>query len=550
MKLEQAIKKIQEIPNTVFNPEQKDLAVKILQRFPQEEISDLFKFITSRIKLGFTFDYVPKVAKGQISLIKELVDLNINVDSVAEADENKLIIGENFDALKNLLLTHKNKIDLIYIDPPYNTETTKYEGNHLSTQDDSNGGGGTLTPSSNKSKFIYWDKFSRTGWLNFIFERLKLAKNLLTEDGLIFVSIDDNEQAYLKVIMDEIFGEENFLNQITWISNKAGRQISGKPFIKTYEYVLVYGKKESSFWQNELKKTFLHEQMPLIYQKRIQETGEDESGSFVVGENLTQAGVNNFHFQNRPNLWYPLFVNYELNKIFTTKENSKIPLQEIWPGGKKGRHVWRWSKNKVQTSVQKLCLRKNVQGNITIHTKDLRSCFRVRDLILGSSINNKTGNAQIQNLGLKFDHPKPTSLLDILFSSYKSDEEITILDFFAGSGTTAQAIMEMNQRDNGKRKFILVTNDENDIGRQICYERLYRLIKGVSSDGQTWKTKDHPVYQDTKLRVFQLQKHNVKLGTNINDLGIGAIKELKKLNPDFKSDNEDIYYRLSSLLQD
>ena len=547
MKLEQAIQKIKEIPNTTFNRQQKELAIKILQSSPEVEMSELFNFIIQRIKLGLTFDYVPKIAKGQISLIKELVDLNINADSTVEENENKLIIGENFDALKNLLLTHKNKIDLIYIDPPYNTETTKKEGNSMTEQQIATGGGAFST--STKSKFIYWDKFTRTGWLNFIFERLKLAKDLLTEDGLIFVSIDDNEQAYLRVIMDEIFGEDNFLNQITWVSNKPGNQSTSKPFVETFEYVMVYGKPNSYFWQNKLSKEFLEKEMPLIYVPKNAKVVQNGDQEIRIGENLTLHPFNG-NVQTRPSCRYPLFVNFKLNKIYVNKNDCSLPLVEIWPGGNKTDRVWSWSKETTKNNLDKLCLYKNTSGEISIHRKDLRNSFRVRNLILGTSINNKTGTKEVKNLGLDFDFPKPTKLLEVLFSNYKKDENITILDFFAGSGTTAHAVMKMNQKNNGARKFILVTNDENGIGRKVCYERLYRLIKGVSSDGRTWKAKDHPVYSGAKLRVFELQKHNVKLGTNINDLGMDAIKELKKLNPDFKSDNEDIYYRLSSLLQD
>ena len=143
MKLEQAIKQINNFSDTVISPRQKELAIKILQESSQEDISELFNFIFQRIKLGFRFDFVPQIAKGQISLVQELKELNINTKKEVVENENKLIIGENYDALKNLLLTHKNKIDVIYIDPPYNTEAAKNEGNYLTQREILTGGGGT-----------------------------------------------------------------------------------------------------------------------------------------------------------------------------------------------------------------------------------------------------------------------------------------------------------------------------------------------------------------------------------------------------------------------
>ena len=144
--------------------------------------------------VGFGFDYSPEIAKGRIVLLEEDKKRRINVGDEVTADENKLIIGDNYNALKSLLCTHKGKIDVIYIDPPYNTERASEEGNYSSKEKQGEG------------RFLYKDKFGRTGWLTMMKDRLHKAKDLLSEDGIIFVSIDDNQHAYLKILMDQIFG--------------------------------------------------------------------------------------------------------------------------------------------------------------------------------------------------------------------------------------------------------------------------------------------------------------------------------------------------------
>ncbi|WP_322555796.1 site-specific DNA-methyltransferase [Mycoplasma mycoides] len=236
----------------------------------------------------------------------------------------------------------------MYIDPPYNTESSLIDGNNLSEKDDI----------SNK-KFIYRDKFSRTGWLNMLNERLIMAHQLLKDDGIIFVSIDDTEHAYLKVLMDEIFGEENFVANIVWVSNKKGRQISNSLFSKTYEHILAYGKNVSSIdYEFSEKWEKLHSTMPSIYDEKVVDILEDQYGEFIVQNELHNTAINNFNIYNRPNLYYPIYVDE--NNIST---EFKPGLVEIFPpvngNGVKG--VWRWSKEKVEKDKYNLFVKKVVQ---------------------------------------------------------------------------------------------------------------------------------------------------------------------------------------------
>src|SRR5574344_1134819 len=228
------LNKIDKIQNVSFNKEQKQIARKILENTAEQDLDVVYGLISQRVKTGFVFDEAPEVNHDSVALIKENDKLGINLNELNTL-EHKLIIGENYDALKNLCATYIDKngkglIDVIYIDPPYNTEASKKDGNDYKEE-------------VTATKFIYRDKFTRDGWLNMMNERLKLAKRLLSEKGVIFISIDDSEQAYLKVLCDEVFGEENFVGDIIWESKTKSQntQTSYQKLQPKCEYVLCYG---------------------------------------------------------------------------------------------------------------------------------------------------------------------------------------------------------------------------------------------------------------------------------------------------------------------
>ena len=180
---EEYIAKLERIPTVSFNKEQKQIAKKIIENTADNDLNAVYNLITQRVKTGFVFDEAPEVNHDAVALIKENRELSINIDFDGKL-EHKLIIGENYDALKNLCATYIDKngkglIDVIYIDPPYNTEASKADGNDYKEE-------------IKAEKFIYRDKFTRDGWLNMLNERLKLAKRLLSDTGVIFISIDDS----------------------------------------------------------------------------------------------------------------------------------------------------------------------------------------------------------------------------------------------------------------------------------------------------------------------------------------------------------------------
>ena len=343
---------------------------------------------------------------------------------------------------------------------------------------------------------------------------------MLTEDGIIFVSIDDNEQAYLKVIMDEIFGEEHFLKTLIWRTNSSVMKNS-KDFRKDHEYIHVYS------------------QEPGLALKKLE---------------------SNWKFENPDNDPKGPWINTNATKEDNVNSPNHYPIKR--PNGTEITKTWRFSRSDYESGKVTLLFKDNNVPRLKIYKKDQEekedsktpaTLLHLDFLEWDKKFSFTTSKNQLSEIlgPNSFDTPKHVDLIMYLIERVNK-KDCTVLDFFAGSGTTAHSVLRLNKKDKGNRKFILVTNDENEIAEKVCYERLYRIIQKTATNDQSWNLdkKFNDFYPNTKLRVFELQKHNVKLGTNINDLGMDAIKELKKLNPDFKSDNEDIYYRLSSLLQD
>ncbi len=525
--------KIKNIPDVSFNKEQKEIAKKIISSADEKDLDAIYNLITQRVKTGFVFDEAPEINHNCVALVKENKKLNIVGDGF-EPVEHKLIIGENYDALKNLCATYIDKngkglIDVIYIDPPYNTEASKKEGNDYKEEIEA-------------SKFIYLDKFTRDGWLNMMNERLKLAKRLLSDKGVIFISIDDSEQAYLKVLCDEIFGENNFIGSMPTVMNLKGNQ-DEFGFAGTHEYTLVYVKNKSSASFGQFS----------IDDEEFIEWEEDEIGYYKQGAGLKATGVNAPR-NKRPNLYYPVYINNgEISLI------ERVGFTPIYPITKGKEMSWRWSKEKMQRQINDVIINGEDENTITLYKKqrpelgDLPS-KKPKTLLYKPEYSTTTGTNTLKNIlgDKKFDNPKPVQLLkDLLFIS--SNKDSIILDFYAGSGTTGQAVMELNEDDGGKRQFILVTNNENNIGTEITRERLYRVIKGKGSNGESIKwqfSKEKPCLSSNCVSVFdithtELTLNDLEKAEKIRDI---AKVEFKKLNPNCSFINDfDIYNELSAL---
>lgn len=533
------LEKINAIPAVSFNKEQKAVAEKILAAVDEKDLNAVFGLITQRVKTGFVFDMAPEVNHGCAAVIAENKDLDINVNEL-EVTEHKLIIGENYDALKNLRAVYrdkngKGKIDVIYIDPPYNTEASKADGNDYKDE-------------VAATKFAYRDKFTRDGWLNMMNERLKLAKDLLSDKGVIFISIDDSEQAYLKVLCDEIFGEDNFVANFIVVSAPAGTQSSVNVSVQ-HSYCVCYAKKYSQI-------KFLQKRTPEELKDRY--TNKDSGGNFYC-ERLWKRGVGG-RKEDVPTLHFPVYFSPHTNDIkVDTQYNGESGYVKIIPyqsAGVLGR--WTWSRDTMLNNKNKLIVKK-VAGEYKLHKKvyENEEKGKLPFSIIGADI----GRTEIGGLELKkifsgnkvFDYPKPVSLIKHLISIATQNKDALVLDFYAGSGTTGQAVMELNAEDGGHRRFILVTNNENGIGENITRERLYRVINGKGSRGESieWKySADKPCLSGNSVRVFGIRYHQLSLNEldKAEQIKKSAAAEFKNLDKNYNYANEfDVYNDLAAL---
>lgn len=407
-------------------------------------------------KYGLVFEEhrekIDEILEENVPYLEEQDDLFVNNGG----ETNFLIEGDNLAALQLLEKTHKGKIDVIYIDPPYNTQNEDFIYDDIFVDST--------------------DMFRHSKWLSFMQKRLKLAYKLLSDSGMIWISIDENELFDLKLLCDEIFSSSNFRSLITIIANPGGRDYGG--IAKTTEYVLIFSKTEKS----TIEKISSEEHFFNL---------KDEFGSFELRE-LRNRNTK-FNDKNRPNLCYPFYVNpndideHGLNSV--SLEKTDLYSVEVYPLKSQGiQTVWRWGKEeKSRENLNKnLKAKKKKDGTYMIVEK-----YRDENVMLKNIWNDKKFRTENGSLQLKaifgdkiFSYPKPLDIVETLLRTQPSSS--TILDFFAGSGTTGHAVLKLNAEDGRHRKFILCTNNENNICREITYERLKTVITGTRKDGSKY----------------------------------------------------------------
>ena len=373
-------------------------------------------------------------------------------------DDNLIIHGDNLHALKALLPRYAGKIKCIYIDPPYNTgnEGWKYNDN-------------VNSPIIKEwlDKEVGTDDLERHDkWLCMMWPRLQLLKELLSDDGVIFISIDDNECYNLKKICDEIFGEDNFIGSVTVQGNPRGRDYGG--IAKMHDYILVYSKIHACELNN-------------LEDKDKKFPYKDEVSEFEIRE-LRNRNIA-FHIKNRPNLYYPFYLNpykKDENNFFELSLIKKSNWIEVFPKESQGiKTVWRFAKETSQRHLNKNIIGKsNKNGGYQIVEKYREKSRMARSIWNDKDVNTEKGTLFLKNLFSKkvFDFPKPHEMIVRVLKMGTSKDSI-ILDSFAGSGTTAHAVLDLNKEDGGNRKFILVECE--DYADKITAERVRRVIKGV-----------------------------------------------------------------------
>ena len=431
--------------------------------------------------------------------------------------KNLYIEGDNLDVLKLLQETYLGKIKMIYIDPPYNTgkDSFVYNDCYSMNEEEFLNAGGYYDSEGNRVVDIKDNNESNgrfhTEWLNMLYPRLRLARDLLTDDGVIFISIDDNEQANLKKICDEIFGEKNFIAELPTIMNLKGNN-DEFGFAGTHEYTLVYIKEKNSI--EDLNGIALTDDdiAEYIY--------EDNKGKYKQGATLMRTGEAGFRVK-RPKGYYPIYVSKDYRSLSICKENSDDI--EVYPISKNGVEMsWRRSPEYLMQTRDEFIINSSSKG-ISFYKKqrlseDLINGKKAKTLFYKPQYSSGNGTALLKELfdGRIFDNPKPLQLI-YDFVKIGSNDNSIILDFFSGSATTAHATMQLNAEDGGNRKFIMVqlpekcdeTSEAYKAGfKNICEigkERIRRAGKKIKEESPLTTTN-----LDTGFRVLKLDSSNMK----------------------------------------
>lgn len=430
--------------------------------------------------------------------------------------ENLIIEGENLEVLKLLSSAYREKIKCIYIDPPYNTgKDFVYSDNFTQDKKGYWEDAGVIEQGIKIDTNTEADGRYHSNWLNMMYSRLLIARQLLREDGVVFISIDDNEVHHVRKLCDEVFGENNFISQIIIQSNKRGQTY--KEIAKTHEYLIVYSKSES-YELFELEKN--SDDLPF----------EDEHGKYDLWE-LRNRNPKFGRF-NRPNLYYPIYVCptsvNEQNLALISSEKTEEFSLGVYPKNSEGvDSCWRWDVKKLKENIldpyKNLVAKKRQDGEWNIYQKSRKNTTKAKSLWDDNSVISEQGTVEMGKLGLKnlFDHPKPINLIKRVIQ-IGSDQNDIVLDFFSGSGATAQAVLDINnESDESNRKFILVqipeaTDDKSEAYRMgykkisdITVERNKRVISNIIKDRET-KTLD--IFKDNNgnnglgFKVFKLTK--------------------------------------------
>lgn len=428
-------------------------------------------------KEGYELNFLGKsYARFQTStetetIISPLTDHN-NKDENKNS-ENLYIIGDNLDALKHLLKSYSRKVKCIYIDPPYNTgsdgfvypDNFKFDSTTLSNK---------MGIDEEEAERIIdmRGKSTHSAWLTFMYPRLVLARELLSDDGVIFISIDDNELANLKLICDEIFGEENMEGVNHLIVKTEGRRYGS--FAKSHESFLVYSKNIDFSALNEIS----------IPGKNFD--FNDELGGFNI-QDLRNQNARAFNSSNRPNLRYPFYINpdEETSSDFLTVslEKSNLYNQEVFPITTNNiESVWRWGKIKSNNEIYNLCARKSSEG-YRIFQKKRKLTETPKTIWIDKNFLSNKGTKEVSDiLGSSiFDFPKPLEFLYKILEIGTMNNSL-ILDFFSGSATTAHAVMKLNAEDGGNRKYILVQLPEEIEESKPAFKAGYKTIDEIGRE--------------------------------------------------------------------
>ena len=455
----------------------KELYNKILQLdgLTNEEKSELLGLLRKQKKYGLVWEDKPEDVEERLReelpvLVEDISKAIISTE--ADAPNHILIEGDNLETLTALAYTHEGKIDVIYIDPPYNTGNNDFVYN---------------------DKFVdKEDSYRHSKWLSFMAKRLCIAKQLLSDKGVIFISIDDNEQAQLKLLCDEIFGENNFIASCVRKRRDSQANLSHN-ISPIHEYVFIFCKRYDDL---------LNKIPAIIDDKDYRNPDNDPRGPYKTMPCTNKGGA----------------------VYSVTTPTGRIITEE-----------WRFKKETYDALLEdnRLVFPRGGEGKprYKLFLRDKKNEGVLANTWLSEIASNQQGTIELKDIfdELPFNNPKPIGLLKFLLI-LGSQTNSTILDFFAGSGTTLHATMQLNAEDGGHRKCILVTNNENNICEEVTYERNKRVIKGYT----TPKGEEVAGLAGNTLRYYRTSF----VGRNRS---IKNMRQLMNLSTDMLCIKEDLY---------
>ena len=437
-----------------------------------------------------------------------------------DTTENLYIEGDNLEVLKLLQESYLGKVKMIYIDPPYNTGNDFiYADDFVRSQEEENEQMGMYDEDENRL-FKNTDTNGRfhSDWCSMIYSRLMLARNLLTDDGVIFISIDEHEVDNMRKMGSEIFGEENFIAQLIIVSNQKGRNDS-KHFAICHEYLLVFGKYK-----------FVANGLPLTEEQRAAFNLVDEDGNFYQLRDLRKRG-NADRRTDRPLMYFPIFYNSNTHETSLTEKEGSIEIVPTLSNGEDGR--WRWGKDRVQKNLsiiepfysartQKWGVNYRVYLDPKLNplddSEEDEKLSKAKTVWNGGDISSDVAKRTLKSLlgCAPFDFPKAVALLQKAVQIGTVKDSI-ILDFFSGSATTAHAVIQLNAEDGGHRKFIMVQLPEKCDEASEAYKAGYKNICEIGKErirraGDKIKSESPMTTQDLDIgfRVLKLDDTNMK----------------------------------------
>jgi len=428
-----------------------------------------------------------------------------------DTTKNLFIEGDNLEVLKLLQKSYHKKVKMIYIDPPYNTGNEfiypdKFQDNldtylrYTGQVDDE--GFKVSTNSETGGRY-------HTNWLNMMYPRLKLARNLLREDGVLCLSIDENEISNLRKLCNEVFGEENFLFQITLLCNPKGRS-QDKYIANCHEYILGFSKQMLDKGSVNIPKR--SEEIEKNY-KLV-----DNKGRYRELE--LRNTHRDFGKHNRTNLYYPFYVDGDGN-ISLEGKSGFVPVFPIWDDGFEG--CWTWGKEKAKKQLHEL-VSKKIKGNWKIYRKNYveddngKATKQVKSIWIDKKFHTEKGqdtfNSLFETNDKIFQSPKSIDTIKQLLLMGSQDESL-VLDFFAGSATTAHSVIHLNSEDGGKRKFIMVQLPEPTNENSEAYKAGYKTIAEIGKErirraGKKIREENPDYDGDLGFKVFKLDSSNIK----------------------------------------